>query len=385
MQSFTVTFNRQQLADILSKMVKNLKPKPTETVIRRMVLIKPTEDGGMVVILATNEKQTYLFRNIAYQTDSGELYPIAVDLIKLSKFVSCSGGETVSFRADSDKDKLSLKAGNTKADLAYLPGTDYIERLGQDETAFMPRGAAVGEISDLPSFVKTLQIMSRCTDDDPLKSFLDGIYTDGEGNFMATDLLRGMLVPMEDHRWKIRTVVPNDLVNMLGDLSADRVLIFWDQDEIWFSDLEGNVIISGFCREIEKFPQAELQKVFQEADKATIGIVLDAAELKTVLDRIRTFFSDNVLCTLAFGDKLKLVGVGNNKDRMQDVISYSLSDGEIPEEMSFQLYLSALELITSVYEGEFKLDIVSLHKSIHCESSSLGIKMFVVPYIRMES
>ena len=375
------SMNRAQVGEILSRVSKNLKPKAQDSILRRVTYFKPGADN-VVELFATNETLFYYFRDVHCACDDGTPIAFAVDTAKLAKFASSTQSETLKIRIDPSKEKLLLGADETKAEIDYINSAEYLERLGGETLLELPGGDPVAEFQDLPSFRRILQIMESCTVDDPLKPHLGGVFTDGDGIFLSTDMFRGMLVTQEDQSWGVCTVLPSDFINMLDDLPGEQALMYWEQDVVWVQDPEGKVVVSGFCRKPEMFPAAGIKRFFDEvSEKSTLHATIDAVELKQVLDRLRGFFSDSISCTVKFDKKLSITGESENRDRMKDVIPYTQEqDSAELKGFSFNMKLSALAILPTLYDGDFTLHMIDDSKPMHSTSKTLGIKVMLTPY-----
>lgn len=375
----SLTIDRAKLAEILNHIVRNVKPKDKDPILRRTVYIDPGEK--CINVCGTNELMFILFREIECSID-GDLEPFAPDLIKLSRLASSSKSDIMCIKVDSDRDKIQIKAGST-ADIGYITGSDYAEILGTDG----PITTCPDEIEDythvpgLKDFRGLSQILLGCVD--PAVPHLSGVYTNGDGLFMTTDTFKAMELVQEAQSWGFRAVVPPEFFTMLDALPGDDCYLLWAEGVVWARNESGTIAMQCAMRDADKFPEAQISKIFGSGDDDQMCVILDAGQLGTVLDVVKGFLQKDVVCKLTFRDKsLVITGEGDNRDRIKDAISYSVAKGSAKvKDHSLSIKLETLNIITKLYDSEFELLMFDEKSPLITRSKDLGINLLLMPYI----
>ena len=371
------SIDRETLNSVLGQMIKCLKPKAKDPIIRRVVYL--TFKDGKVSLFATNEMLFILFQDIPVQA-SDPVEPFAIDLTKLGWLAGASKSERLMFMQSPNADRLIVQGGSLKAEVSYLDRDSYQEYMGDANPMEYPRDDSLYKsINKLGDFRAVVPLLLGCATSDQLH--LDGVFTNGSGLFQATDMFRGMELQLSEHQWGFMALVPSDLIRLL-DLVGDDAYMYWADSELWMRNADDTVIAYGFTKEPEKFPSEALSVTFKElATECNLKAIIDSASLKEAIDRLKGFFGDDIVCDVSFKKKMVIQGTGSNKDRLKDLVSYKICDGsESVDGFSFQMKLSVIGELPSLFDGEFILNMVSDSRPMYTEAPDLGIKLLLTPF-----
>jgi len=371
-----IMFDRAQFAGILGKIVRSIKPKEKDPALRRSLYINVNESS--VDLFATNEILFMLFNSVPCEV-VGSVNPFALDLAKIAKFAASARGDKLRVSYDEDGDKALVIAGS-QIKLGFWTGEDYQEMIGTDNPISFPDDMSeYSPVDGVKEFRSLMRVMLTCTNDK--QPYLAGIYTDGDGLFMATDKFKGMQVEL-DQKFGFEALIPVDFFGLL-DCLGSAVLFRWEDGVLWATDKDFSVVVSSFTRSAEKFPSVQLAKFFNEmADTGEYHVTLNAEKLGESIKQIRSFFGrDDLRCNVKFKKKMILSVIGKNKDQMKDVVKYSLGEdsGDIVN-FQFEMMLNVMGVIPTLFDGDFNLHIIANNRPLYSESKELGIKLMLVPF-----
>ena len=371
-----LSFQREQIAEILGLIVRSTKPKDKDPNLRKAVYFQIGEES--VSIYATNEIVSLLYQDVACGVH-GEVTDFAVDLIKLSKFAASSKAETLNIMFDEKAAKLIVKAGAT-INIGYWDGDAYKDMISRENPIEYPDDEDYSDIGDIKDFRNLARIMLGCTD--VKKPHLAGVYTDGEGKFMATDQFKGMSIQLKKHHWGFEGLIPNDFFGLLDAIDGD-VHLLWQDNVIWARDVEAKIVISSFTRPSEQFPSKGLDKYFDDiAETGTYLTTINAEDLSDAIKQLRGFFGDDDLtCMVSFKKKMILNAVGSNDDKMKVSVKYAQhKDSDDLEGFEFKMQLGVLGIIPTLFTGTFTLRMINNKTPMYSNSTDLGIKLLLTPY-----
>ncbi len=372
-----ITFQREQLAEILGRITRSTKPKDKDPALRKAVYFAVGENS--VDIYATNEIISLLFRGVSCEI-TGEVGNFAVDLVRISKFTATAKSKTLAIVFDDKADKIVIKAGAT-VKIGYWDGDDYQELIGKDNPTEYPEDLdSYTVIKNIKDFRNLARIMIGCTD--IKKPHLSGVYTDGKGKFMSTDAFKGMYIDLKEHCWGFDGLIPNDFFGLLDSID-EGVYLYFDDGVLWARDEEAKVVVSSFTRSADKFPSVSLYKYFEEiAETGTYKALINAEDLAESIKQLRGFFGvDDLICNIKFKKKMVLEATGSNNDKMKTLVKYvEAKDSDELVGFEFAMQLGVLGIIPTLFDGEFILQIVGNNKPMYSRSEDLGIKLLLTPY-----
>ncbi len=373
---------RETLADILGQMNKALKPKAKDAILRRVVLFGFS--GGDASLFATNETLFMSFKAIEYEAIEGDVVSFAADLVKLNWAANANKSDYMEFVLDVSKDRLMVIVGSTKAEIGLLDSGTYQEYMGSETPDDYPVDIGLyTEITGLDEFYSLSGFLLSCTS--PKLAHLAGVFTDGNGTFMSTNMFKGMQIILEDHKWGFRALIPSDFFALLESI-GDSAYIYWVDSRLWLRNEDASIVVSGFTKEAEKFPVDPLGEFFVEMETdCDKHVILDSTALRAALERVKGFFGDSVVTEVTFKNRMGIKGEGKNKDKLRDSVPYKLADGSAPvDDFSFRMMLDVIEELPTIFEDEFTLHMTSNNQPMYTEAENLGIKLLLTPYFRRD-
>lgn len=382
-----MAIDRKVLDGMLSSVVKVCKPKEADPLLRRLVLFSPKDDGS-VTIFATNEIASFQFSKVpcSFNLEGGEadLQPFAVDINYLSKFVRGASDDMVVIRFDPGADKIAVKCGTPRIDIGYHDGKGYRELYGRSSPLTYPDDLSVyNRVENIKAVRDLLRLLLVASDSKtPLYS---GVYTDGNGRFVASDMFRVLAASVPDCVWGNEVLIPSEVISMLELFSDEEAVLFnLYKGQLWVCNPGQTTILSCYTREVEKFPIGALDRWLESGADNDKHVILDAKELSEVTNRMHSFFrGESSICQMKFGDRgLSVTGVTARGDRMKDVLSYSLAEGSAAvADFEFRVHLDVFSVLAEVHDGNFVLKMDAPNKPFYSENSA-GIRALVTPFTK---
>jgi len=379
--------DRVQLSDALARIGKVMRPKAKDAAIRKVVYCVPVreEDGeDHLDLYGTTEAISILSRGLPCRIRN-PIPPFAVDLSVLTKFSAVSGGNEVGFIVDPASPKIYLFRGTAKMQVAYMLGEDYQEYLGSDDPTASPDMAEAVDIRDLPTFRGLLDIMAECSD--PNRPYLDGVFTDGDGQWMSTDGFRGLILTMDDpdYKWGVKALIPAEFLNAISILPGKVARILWADTYLWATDADDSTVIRSVVHSAsgDHFPAETLLSVVRRAEENNVlAATISVAELDAALAQAQSFFGTDALCTVKFGKTKMVLSVeGENQDMIRDSVAYAPADGSEPlRGFDFRIKLPVLGILSKLYDGDFVLRFQDASHPILSDAKSLGMTVILTPY-----
>jgi len=374
---------RETLADILGQMNKALKPKAKDAILRRVALFSFTDDG-VASLFATNETLFMSFKAIAYEAIEGDAVSFAADLVKLNWAANANKSDYMEFVLDISKDRLMVIVGSTKAEIGLLDSDTYQEYMGTESPDEYPEDISLyTEITGLDAFRSLSGFLLSCAS--PKQAHLAGVFTDGNGTFMSTNMFKAMQIELDDHSWGFRALIPSDFFALLESI-GDSAYIYWVDSRLWLRNEDASIVVSGFTKEAEKFPAEPIGEFFVEMEtKCDKHVMLDSTALRAALERVKGFFGDSVVTEIVFKKRMVIKGEGKNKDKLKDSVPYKVADGSAPvEDFGFRMMLDVIEELPTIFEDEFTLHMISESQPMYTEAENLGIKLLLTPFFRRD-
>jgi len=369
-----LSVNREVFADAVERISSACRPKAKDAEFRRMLFVERCGNDA-VSLCATNETTTIIFRDIKCAT--GTFQTCAADLTKITKFARGSKDDTVRLSMNPKGSMLMVASGKRKrAEIDYMDGDAYEQYV--DNPTDVPDDDMFTKVKGMDTFRVMSQIVLSCAD--PKQRHLNGIWTNGDGKFIATDTFRAMFQNTE-HKFGFRTVLPADLFAVLKLIPGDVLYFYWSDGALWIKDVDSSMYACVYTVEDSNFPHSEIQDareaVFEEAE---CSITIDAAEFNTALKAIHGFFGESVVCRLNFkGKRLVITGESDStSNRIQEVISYELTEGDV-DGMSIRFDYSSLAVLTDLYDESFELRLTDGESPACSESEELGTQVMLLP------
>lgn len=376
-----LSFMRDQLAEVVGTLVRNLRPKDKDPVLRRMLYILPNGDGKTCGLFATNEVLSAAFLAVGCTLLDGDAQPLAVEIARLSKLVSLSNSDTIEVTYDETSPKLLVKSGHTKAEISYITGDEYEEILGKPPISNID--ADFLHVEKLKDVQQVLRVMLGCTD--VRVPHLSGVFTDGNDTYLSTDRYKGMAYTGPGLGF--RAVIPADFISLL-ELFGDEVDLYWRDGLLWARNSNATIIVSGYTQSEDKFPSTDLLNAMKNCaasvggEDETYSVRIDSKDLDNVLKRLRAFAGDSVICDVKFGKSMIITAVapGVREERIKDMVPFVReADSANVDGYTFKMAIGVLSIFTTLHDGEFVLHMKDSKSPFYSESIS-GVKLIATPY-----